>query len=123
MQKPLFKFLVVGFGATFVNYSVYWGLYIFLMVKYEFAYVIGFLTGVAFGYLFNRTWSFKVMTSSHRHELWRYVCVYCVSLLLGLAVLEIAVQLIGFDPLLANFITIGVTTIVNYTGVRYWVFR
>jgi len=123
LPLPLFRFLVVGGGATCLNYSVYLTLYHVLGVHYEFAFASGFITGIAFGYLFNRKWTFQVTSNKHSKDLWRYICVYVLSFGIGLAVLKIAVQLMTIDPSLANFFSICLTTCINYTGIRVLVFR
>ena len=121
--QPLAKFLLIGGGATLFNYCVFLFLYSNFAVRYEFAFITGFLAGVGFGYLFNFSWTFRDSSTSHKYNFWRYFCVYLASLGIGLASLQLAVQLGNFDPRLANFFSIGLTTCINYTGLRNWVFK
>lgn len=122
-QSPLFRFLVVGGAATVLNYTIYYILFSVLGVGYSVAFSIGFLSGVAFGYVLNKQWSFGSREVSTPLVVMKYISVYLVSLGLGLIVIRILVVNVGLEPLIANFFTILVTTCTNFLGARYLVFK
>lgn len=122
-QSPLQRFLIVGVASTCVNYGTYMLVYLVLMMSYDLAFIIGFLSGVACGYLLNRAWAFQVKLGDHRRDVWRYLTVYITSLSIGLTCVRWAVKGLGVDPIAANLCAILVTTCINYVGIRFWVFR
>jgi putative flippase GtrA len=122
-QNPLLRFLIVGGASTCVNYGIYLLLYLVVLLRYEYAFIMGFLSGVAFGYLLNRSWTFQVRSGDHKRDVWRYFIVYTASLLVGLVCMRLAVEVLDVDPRVANLCIILVTTYTNYIGIRFWVFR
>lgn len=122
-KSPFFRFLVVGGASTVLNYTVYFILFSIFGMKYPIAFSIGFMSGVVFGYVLNKQWSFGLREASTPLVVLKYVLVYVLSLGLGLAVIRILVVNGGLDPLLANFFTILVTTCTNFVGARYLVFK
>ena len=121
-RRSLKRFLIVGVASTCVNYGTYLLTYLVLMMDYDLAFIIGFVSGVAFGYLLNRAWTFQVRSGAHRRYVWRYLAVYITSLLIGLILIRWSVNGLGVDPIIANLCTILVTTCINYVGTKFWVF-
>jgi putative flippase GtrA len=121
-QRSFQRFLVVGVSSTCVNYGVYLLIYLVVRMDYDLAFIIGFLSGVACGYLLNRAWTFQIRSGGHKRYVWRYLIVYITSLLIGLAVVRWSVKWLGLDPIIANLCPILVTTFINYVGIRHWVF-
>ena len=53
----------------------------------------------------------------------RFASVYVVSLAINTLILPLLVEVAGFDPLIAQAITVVVTTLVSYFGHKYFSFR
>ncbi|MGK9041949.1 GtrA family protein [Rhizobium sp. SA279] len=122
-NSPVFKFLIVGGISTLVNYSVYALLFTVFGYTYSIAFVAGFLSGVAFGYYFNKRWAFGKQEASSIRLLLSYFVVYALSMIAGILVLKFLVTGMQVHPLIANFFTIVLTTCTNFVGLRYLVFR
>ena len=122
-NNPLPKFLIIGVLSTLINYSTFIFLYFIILLHYQVSFVIGYISGIIVGYLFNRSWSFQFNKSSYTHDIWKYLTVYVLSLWFGSTCLGLLVKIIGITPALANLLTLLVTTFINYIGVRFWVFR
>ncbi len=122
IQQEAKRFLIVGAGATLINYSVFLVLYTVLSVHYQVSYIGGFLSGVLVGYIFNKPWTFQI---EHKNPMfiWRYIFAYIMSLILGSLLLNLQVKSIGIPVLLANFICISFTTITNFISTKFWVFK
>jgi len=120
IRHTLPRFLAVGVASTVVNYAAYW-LLLGTGLRYEAAFIAGFLVGVAVGYTLNRHWTYAGQGGTGVFG--RYLGVYAVSLVAGTAFLRWLVEAMGIDPRLANFHVIVLTTGVNYLGTRLWVFR
>lgn len=117
-----FRFLTVGAGSTILNYATFALLYT-LGIAYALAGILGYLTGMAFGYALNRSWTFSTQDRATITEAAAYLFVYLASLFINTGVLLLSVESFGVDPLLGNIIAIGVSTLTNYAGCRIFVFR
>lgn len=122
-SRPVFKFLIVGGASTLVNYCIYVFLFSILGYPYSVAFVAGFLSGVAFGYCFNKRWAFGKQEASNFRSVFGYFLIYAISLVSGILFLEFLVMGLHINPLIANFFTIALTTCANFIGLRYLVFR
>jgi putative flippase GtrA len=122
-KSPLFRFLIVGGASTIINYSAYFFLYSAIGVSYSLAFAVGFLVGVAFGYVLNKRWTFGMKEVSTPSIVMKYVAVYGISLALGLLFIQFLVEIATIPPLPANFCTILLTTCTNFVGTRYLVFK
>lgn len=119
-EYKFIKFITVGVTSTLVNYIVFVCL-INLEFHYAFSMPVGFCIGLAVGYYFNNIWTFN--TSIQRSSLFRYLTVYSVTLLVGLGLLTFLVEFITLDTYMANATVLVVTTILNYTGLKWFVFK
>ena len=118
-----YKFIGVGIIATLINYGVFYVLLEFLEINYLLSSMIGFVSGVLCGYGFNRRWTFKVRKKQKGVEIVKYYGVYIFSLILSICFLKIVVSFIGLNPLLANVLSIGLTTMTNFVGLKTIVFK
>tara|TARA_B100001971_G_C18132338_1_gene505543 strand:+ start:819 stop:1088 length:270 start_codon:yes stop_codon:yes gene_type:complete len=82
----------------------------------------GYLFGVFVGFIFNKGWTFQYQNITVKEPL-QYITVYTFSLLLGLALLRLLVSKLNIPPEIANVATIALTTITNFSGLKFWVFR
>lgn len=90
---------------------------------YSVAFALGFISGLVFGYLLNKVWTFQFHDDSTLSMISKYATVYIVSLGLGLAFMRHLVEVFGLNPLAANFFVICLTTCTNFLGIRFLVFR
>ena len=123
VDKYFQRFLIVGALSTALNYGTFLVCFVPLSISYMVAGIIGYVTGMLFGYVLNRTWAFE---SPHRwslKEVTGYGVVYGGSLLLNTVVLAGSVELFNLSPLIGNICAIGTSTFSNYVGLRLYVFR
>ena len=117
------RFLVVGVISTVINYSIY-----FLLIRgFEINYLVssasGFLAGVAVGYFLNKNWTYSVSQPTNILMVARYLAVYVLSLVAGLAFLYVLVDKFSVHPLAANVAAIMLTTCTNFLGTKFFAFR
>ena len=117
-----FKFVTVGILSTSLNYSCFYVLFSFFSLNYMLSSATGYLFGVFVGFIFNKGWTFQYQIITVKEPL-QYITVYTFSLLLGLAFLRVLVSKLNIPPEIANVATIGLTTITNFSGLKFWVFR
>ena len=81
------------------------------------------MIGVGVGYLGNKLWTFG-HTEKHSWELvLKYLGVYGFTLIVGLFFIFVMVDAAHLDPLLAQFLTLVITTVSNYVLLKKIVFR
>ena len=120
--NQFFKFVNVGILSTFFNYSCFYVLFSFFSLNYMLSSATGYLFGVFVGFIFNKGWTFQYQGITVK-EPFKYITLYTFSLLLGLAFLRLLVSNLSIPPEIANVATIGLTTITNFLGLKFWVFR
>lgn len=122
-QTHLLRFLVVGGISTVINYAVFYVLFLWTGIGDKPASAAGFLTGVAVGYLFNKSWTFRHEGPTSFTLVGKYLLVYLASLMMSLGLLYVLVDLGGMDARIANVLCILFTTCTNFAGTKLVVFR
>lgn len=122
ITRQFSKFVVIGVVSTIINYIVFLLLLNYLNMNYLASSTIGFFAGVFAGFSFNRNWTFQV-NERNTAQLLKYYLVYSLSLLLGLVTLRILVDSFGIPPQYANVAMICQTTLTNFGGTKWYVFK
>ena len=121
-QKKIFKFFVVAFLATFLNYLIFYFLLEALNVDYRISSATGIISGVFLGYYLNSKWTFQKSKKS-KSKIVKYYAVYLTSLLISIYCLQLFVSKAGMDARIGNILCICSTFCTNYIGTRFWVFK
>lgn len=117
-------FLAVGATNTAI------GLFWFTVFQLTIGQVLGYLVvltlahvaSVLCAFVLYRRIVFKVRGHVWR-DLARFESVYLVSLAVNFVLLPLLVEVVGFEVLPAQFLIVGVTTVVSYVGHKYFSFR
>ncbi|MEI8061978.1 MAG: GtrA family protein [bacterium] len=117
------NFALVGIISTIVNYSVFFIVNYFLGVYYIVASSLGFVVGIFISYSLNRAYTFAHANKNRHKEFWLYAAVCVFSLLLSLVCLRIFVESFIISPLIGNVLSIGVSTVTNFVGIKIFVFK
>jgi putative flippase GtrA len=133
LKQHLLGFILVGLFATGFDFIIYSLLHVYL--SYSIAKACSFLSGSCLVYLLNKFFTFKQPKHSQA-EMLRFLILYsltlCANVLvnsLSLAMLPNWVKPINLllNPqeiiILAFIIATGVSTILNFFGQKFWVFR
>lgn len=120
LRRQLFRFLLVGGGATALHYAIYLVL-LLLGVSPVPASSVGFVISASFNYQLNRRYTFG---SSRRHAeaLPRFIATAAGGLALNAAILAGLTQL-GLHPVPAQFGATMATLAWNFLLNRLWTFR
>lgn len=121
--KEIKRFLVAGFTAVGTDLACYYLLLNFL--THSPAKAISFLCGTIVAYLINKFWTFEQYNKSYS-EIVKFAILY--SSTLAVNVLSNKVVLVScpnFEQrtILAFLIATGISTILNFIGQKFWVFR
>lgn len=114
------SFLVVGCSAVATDFCVY-----FLCTRAGVATGIAktgsFAAGAVVSFVFNRLFTFKARGKVHRHAL-AFAVLYLLTLGLNVAVNALALR-IGLPKGLAWLAATGASTVANYVGMKFAVFK
>jgi putative flippase GtrA len=125
--KQLRRFLVIGVLSVLTDLSVYVVL-TRLGLSLHVAKGISYVAGMLLGFAGNKLWTFECRRPSLQEPLW-YAAVYATTLAVNVAVngvtIGLAAGLIGqrLSAGLAFFVATGVTTVLNFLGMRFLAFR
>ena len=120
------RFLVVGGINTVVGYVL------FALLQITAGHVIGYIgslygsyvLAVTLAFVLHRRFTFRVEGTGNRLvDFLRFASVYVVSLAANTLALPLLVELAHLDPLVAQAISVVVTTVVSYFGHKYFSFR
>ncbi|HEX5056006.1 MAG TPA: GtrA family protein [Gammaproteobacteria bacterium] len=125
IRRELAVFLVVGSLTVLVDFLSYRGLLWSGLLAVDSAKAAGFIAGTLFAYFANRHWTFG--NNPHAAGSWyRFILLYALTL--GANVLVNAVMLrlfsgMPWDLQLAFLIATGVSAVLNFIGMKLFVFR
>ncbi|MBP7282760.1 MAG: GtrA family protein [Leptospiraceae bacterium] len=117
------KFLVVGGICTIINYIIFYVLFNYFGVQYLLSSAIGYTSGLVIGYYVNKFWTYQVERDSQEKYMFKYLFVYLASLGASTLFLKFLVEFLNLNPVLANIFAIGLSTITNFVGTNFLVFK
>lgn len=111
----ILRFVVMGA----VNSGLTWLAYLTLLrwVSYRWAYSLSYVAGIFLSFVLNSLFVFRVPLSWRR--LLPYPSVYLVQYLLGLGVVYVGVELLGWDERLMPIAVLVVTVPVSFVLTRW----
>ena len=120
VKSQFSRFVLVGGVSTVINYALFLILFKGLGINYIAASAIGYVVGALFGYIFNARLTFRKRQGL---SVVPYFGVYVFSLITSLGVLKFFASSVGINPLYANILAIGFSTITNFLGSKYIAFN
>lgn len=118
-QKELKKFLVAGLSAVGTDLGIY-----YLLLNFLDSYIakgISFLAGTVVAFIINKYWTFEKKEKSYI-EIIRFAILYSITL--GVNVLTNKLVLDNSGIVMLSFIiATGVSTVLNFIGQKFWVFK
>jgi putative flippase GtrA len=121
-RRQLLRFLVVGCGAVAIDFAVYFSLLrLWPSLDTAAAKVVSFVAGAIASFLLNRSVVFQVAEGTAR-QIVLFALLYLVTLSANAMVNEAVLSLTAV-PVLAWFVATGVSTVANFLGMKFVVFR
>jgi putative flippase GtrA len=115
--------LVVGTLSVLVDLGVYSTLATGARLAVSLAKAISYLAGVVVGFVLNKRWTFESSRRSWQ-EATTYLVLYAVTLSVNVGCNRLVLSLFGADHRPLAFIAAtGVTTVLNFIGMRLVTFR
>mgnify|MGYP002635382284 FL=1 len=119
IKKELKRFLVAGLSAVGTDLITYYILLNFL--PHDISKAVSFLLGTIVAFVINKYWTFEKHEKSYK-EMMKFGLLY--SLTLGANVMTNK-MILEYTSLvfLAFLVATGVSTVLNFIGQKWWVFR
>lgn len=124
-RRQLFRFIVAGVAATLLDATVYFGLvHAVLDGGHDVAKACSFLAGTTVSFLVNKLWTFESKERSAR-ELGAFVALYAATFGLNVGTNRLVLTLFtgGWVEPFGWLAATGASTVANFIGQKFWVFR
>lgn len=123
VKKQILLFLPIGFFTVFLDYCSY--LFILNYSNIHFAKAVGFFTGTLFSYCANKTITFRYQKNVKKSFVKFYILYFfsmCMNVIINSSINH---YLNNFQStfLLSFFISTGCSAILNFLGMKYYVFK
>ncbi len=120
------KFIMVGVINTGIDVVVY-----FVLTRYTSFFhdqilitrVLSFLSGSVCSFILNRAWTFQKRDAVKGGEVLKFYLTVGMSLLIGLAAMQLFVAVLHLYDLIALALSIIFTFVWNFTVSKFWVFK
>ena len=119
LGKELKFFILAGASAVATDLTLYYVIQDFL--ARDIAKGISFLVGTAVAFIINKYWTFEKPLKSH-NEIIEFGMLYTVTLILNVITNRFILDVTGF-VLFAFLVATGVSTVCNFLGQKFWVFK
>lgn len=121
--KQFIKFCLIGGVGAVIWYSTFYLLYKMFSVYYVISSLSGFFVAAFFGFVFNRNWTFNVKKECATKQFIQYILLISLSFTANALSIYFFTDILYIKVEISQLITMGVTTVINYTGSKYWVFK
>jgi putative flippase GtrA len=120
-SKEIRYFLIVGILTVLIDYLVYF-LSRKLIIDTTQAKAFGFISGTIFAFLANRKITFKNYDNIWCH-LYKFLILYSVTLFINVTINKYLLNwFTNFKVQLSFFIATTISAIINFIGMKYFVF-
>ncbi len=119
IKKELKRFLVAGFSAVGTDLATYYILLNFFNT--DIAKAISFLLGTIVAFIINKYWTFEKHEKSYA-EIAKFGILYSATLGANVITNKIILDMFNIT-IVAFLIATSVSTVLNFIGQKWWVFR
>ena len=119
LKKELKCFLIAGLSAVGTDFITYYIMLNFL--HHDIAKILSFILGTIVAFVINKYWTFERYKKSYK-QIFQFVILYSATLFVNVMINR---SVLDFTELvfLAFLIATGASTILNFVGQKWWVFK
>ncbi len=126
--KQIINYLIVGGLTTVVSLGVYYLCVVTFLdpsnpVQLQIANIISWVAAVTFAYFTNRKYVFESSSTDYLAEAGKFYASRVSTLFIDMAIMFVAVTLLGINDKIAKVIVQVIVTITNYIFSKYLVFN
>ena len=119
LKKELKRFLIAGLSAVGTDFVTY---YIMLNFLYhDIAKILSFIMGTIVAFIINKYWTFERYEKNYK-QIFQFTILYSITLFVNVMVNRLILDFAEFT-FLAFLIATGASTILNFVGQKWWVFK
>ena len=119
-KKEILKFLVGGGTAVIIDFLTY-KIFMILGIERTVAKTLSFICGSIVGFIINKYWTFK-SSKFEIKEILKYIVLYIVTAFINSQVNKY-ILLLFESEMFAFLCATGVSTILNFLGQKFLIFR
>ncbi len=119
-KQEILKFLVGGGTAVIVDFFTY-KIFMILGLERTIAKTLSFICGSIVGFIINKYWTFKSPKFQIK-EILKYTVLYILTAFINSQVNKYTLLLFG-NEMFAFLCATGVSTILNFLGQKFLIFR
>ena len=123
IDKRFIKFCIIGGFSTLLNYIIFYCFYKLFSIHYFFSSIFGYLVGLFFGYFFNKLWTYAQKIIKGKSYLFKYIAAQLLGLVSNQIMLLVLVELLKFNPLYGNIISLTFAAITSFILIEFFVFK
>lgn len=121
--NQLIRYLITGFTAFGIEYSLYVVLYKLIGMNYVIASMIVYALVFLFSFFVNRKWSFK-STGKLNRQLILYLLLFFFNLIVANAfLLKFLTDVLGINALISPFIKMACVVCWNFLIYKYIIYK
>ena len=117
----LSKFVLIGLINTALGYGLF-GLFLYFGSFYLVALTLSHVIATINSYIWNRKFTFK-SKENVKGEFIRFICVYVLMFVINFVLLYLAVDVLRYQPHIAQLCILVVIVITSFLGQKYFTFR
>lgn len=121
-MKRFVRFCVVGVSNSVISFLVFYILSQQLGVNYLLGSFIGYISGIANSFIWNKIWTFHDHSSNLLGQFIKFLAINIISLGINIIVLFTLVENLHLAKNIAQLVAMGFSTVSNYMGSKIMVF-
>jgi len=121
LKKELRRFLIAGLTAVGTDFITYYIILNFLHRDINTAKTLSFILGTVVAFVVNKYWTFERYEKSYK-QIFQFTILYSTTLFVNVMLNRLVIDLSELF-LLAFIIATGASTMLNFAGQKWWVFK
>ena len=118
-KKELKRFLIAGLTAVGTDFITYYVILNFL--HHDIAKTLSFISGTVVAFVVNKYWTFERYEKNYK-QIFQFTILYSATLFVNVMVNRLVLDYAEL-VFLAFIIATGASTILNFAGQKWWVFK
>lgn len=118
--KEILKFLVGGGSAVLTDFALY-HILMLMGAGIDISKLISYITGAAVGFVINKLWTFQ-SNKFKFSEVYKYILLYIFSAIINSLANRLVLHIFAIQ-LLAFLVATAVSTVINFLGQKFLVFK
>lgn len=116
------RFLVVGLLCVATDLAIYFAFTSAFKLPTHWSKALSYLVGVMVGFVLNKAWTFQSKRRTWIEPI-SYLLLYTITLAVNVGCNNLVLAWLADQRLLAWFFATGVTTVLNFLGMKLVTFR